>query len=59
MLEPEYVANEVVAGILTNQINVTMPLSTKYFLPLKRYSLIGQLFKTYQLFFTLFTFILM
>ncbi|XP_044579589.1 short-chain dehydrogenase/reductase family 16C member 6-like isoform X3 [Cotesia glomerata] len=35
MLEPEYVANEVIAGILTNQINVTMPLSTKYFLPLK------------------------
>ncbi|XP_057326444.1 short-chain dehydrogenase/reductase family 16C member 6-like isoform X1 [Microplitis mediator] len=35
MLEPEYVADEVVAGILTNQINVTMPISTKYFLPLK------------------------
>ncbi|KAG8037686.1 hypothetical protein G9C98_005897 [Cotesia typhae] len=35
MLEPEYVANEVIAGILTNQINVTMPLSIKYFLPLK------------------------
>ncbi|XP_063975093.1 short-chain dehydrogenase/reductase family 16C member 6 [Diachasmimorpha longicaudata] len=34
-LEPEYVAEEVVQGILTDQINVTLPASIRYFLPLK------------------------
>lgn len=37
MLEPEYVAEEIVSAILTNEINVTMPRSTRYLLPLKRY----------------------
>ncbi|XP_015606795.1 short-chain dehydrogenase/reductase family 16C member 6 [Cephus cinctus] len=35
MLEPEYVAEEIVAGILTNQINVTLPGSVRFLLPLK------------------------
>ncbi|KAK0081002.1 hypothetical protein PV326_007901 [Microctonus aethiopoides] len=35
MLEPEYVAEEIVSAILTNEINVTMPRSTRYLLPLK------------------------
>ncbi|XP_011303308.1 short-chain dehydrogenase/reductase family 16C member 6 isoform X2 [Fopius arisanus] len=34
-LEPEYVAEEVVQGILTDQVNVTLPSSVKYFVPLK------------------------
>ncbi|KAK0178538.1 hypothetical protein PV327_007419 [Microctonus hyperodae] len=35
MLEPEYVAEEIVSAILTNEINVTLPRSTRYLLPLK------------------------
>ncbi|XP_066588097.1 estradiol 17-beta-dehydrogenase 11-like [Prorops nasuta] len=35
MLQPEYVAEEIVHGILTNQINVTLPSSVRYLLPLK------------------------
>lgn len=35
MLEPEEVAEETVQAILTNQINVTLPHSVRYFLPLK------------------------
>ncbi|XP_046750390.1 short-chain dehydrogenase/reductase family 16C member 6-like isoform X1 [Diprion similis] len=35
MLEPEYVAEEIVAGILTNQVNVVLPGSVRYLLPLK------------------------
>ncbi|XP_044007193.1 estradiol 17-beta-dehydrogenase 11-like, partial [Aphidius gifuensis] len=34
-LEPEYVAEEIVFGILTNKINVTLPGSANYMLPLK------------------------
>lgn len=35
MLEPDYVAEEVVAGILTNQVLVTLPSSMKYLFSLK------------------------
>nr|XP_012150954.1 PREDICTED: estradiol 17-beta-dehydrogenase 11-like isoform X1 [Megachile rotundata] len=35
MLEPDYVAEEVVSGILVNQINVVLPGSVRYLLPLK------------------------
>nr|XP_034175829.1 estradiol 17-beta-dehydrogenase 11 [Osmia lignaria] len=35
MLEPEYVAEEVVSGILVNQINVVLPGAVRYLLPLK------------------------
>ncbi|XP_029035491.1 estradiol 17-beta-dehydrogenase 11 [Osmia bicornis bicornis] len=35
MLEPEYVAEEVVSGILVNQINVVLPGTVRYLLPLK------------------------
>ncbi|XP_043270140.1 estradiol 17-beta-dehydrogenase 11-like isoform X2 [Venturia canescens] len=35
MLEPDYVARQIVDGILTNQVNVTLPISTKFFMPLK------------------------
>lgn len=35
MLEPDYVAEEIVAGILTNQVNVVLPSSVRYLLPLK------------------------
>ncbi|XP_076669935.1 estradiol 17-beta-dehydrogenase 11 [Andrena cerasifolii] len=35
MLEPDYVAEEVVSGILVNQVNVVLPGSLRYLLPLK------------------------
>jgi len=35
MLEPEEVAEESVQAILANEINVTLPSSVRYFLPLK------------------------
>ncbi|KAK2580916.1 hypothetical protein KPH14_005985 [Odynerus spinipes] len=35
MLEPEYVAEEVVKGILLNKVNVTLPNSARILLPLK------------------------
>lgn len=35
MLEPEQVAEESVAAILANEINVTLPTCVRYFLPLK------------------------
>ncbi|XP_076167250.1 estradiol 17-beta-dehydrogenase 11 isoform X2 [Ptiloglossa arizonensis] len=35
MLEPDYVAEEVVSGILLNQINVVLPWTIRYLLPLK------------------------
>lgn len=35
-LKPEYVAEEIVFGILTNKINVTLPDSANYILPLKK-----------------------
>ena len=35
MLEPEYVAQEVVSGILVNQVIVVLPGSVRYLLPLK------------------------
>ncbi|XP_003399292.1 estradiol 17-beta-dehydrogenase 11 [Bombus terrestris] len=35
MLEPEYVAQEVVSGILLNQVIVVLPGSVRYLLPLK------------------------
>ncbi|XP_015191499.1 PREDICTED: estradiol 17-beta-dehydrogenase 11 [Polistes dominula] len=35
MLEPEYVAEEVITGILLNKVNVTLPNSIRLFLPLK------------------------
>lgn len=35
MLEPEYVAEEVVAGILTNEISIILPNSIKYLMPFK------------------------
>ncbi|XP_012282893.1 short-chain dehydrogenase/reductase family 16C member 6 [Orussus abietinus] len=35
MLDPEYVAEEVISGILTNAVNVTLPASVRYLLPLK------------------------
>ncbi|XP_034935940.1 short-chain dehydrogenase/reductase family 16C member 6 [Chelonus insularis] len=37
MLEPEYVAEEIVIAILTNQIYVVLPNSAKFFLPLKNW----------------------
>lgn len=37
MLEPDYVAEEVVSGILVNQINVVLPGTVRYLLPLKWY----------------------
>ena len=41
MLEPDYVAEKVVAGVLTNEVNVTLPASTMYLLPLKWYVFIN------------------
>lgn len=35
MLEPEYVAEEVVLGILVDQVNVMLPASVRHLLPLK------------------------
>lgn len=35
MLEPEYVAEEVVAGVLTNDIWIVLPKIIKYMLPFK------------------------
>lgn len=35
MLEPEYVAEEVITGILLNKVNVTLPNSVRLLLPLK------------------------
>ncbi|XP_076243951.1 short-chain dehydrogenase/reductase family 16C member 6 [Calliopsis andreniformis] len=35
MLEPEHVAEEVTLGILANQVNVVLPASVRYLLPLK------------------------
>lgn len=35
MLEPEYVAQEVVSGILLNQVVVVLPGSVRFLLPLK------------------------
>ncbi|KAK6626444.1 hypothetical protein RUM44_008917 [Polyplax serrata] len=35
MLEPEEVAEQSVAAILANEINVTLPTCIRYFLPLK------------------------
>ncbi|XP_033313424.1 estradiol 17-beta-dehydrogenase 11 [Bombus bifarius] len=35
MLEPEYVAQEVVSGILLNQVIIVLPGSVRYLLPLK------------------------
>ncbi|XP_012258803.1 short-chain dehydrogenase/reductase family 16C member 6-like [Athalia rosae] len=35
MLEPDFVAEEIVAGILTNQVNVVLPGSVRYLIPLK------------------------
>lgn len=35
MLEPEYVAQEIISGILVNQALVVMPGSLRYVLPLK------------------------
>ncbi|XP_053998996.1 estradiol 17-beta-dehydrogenase 11 isoform X2 [Hylaeus anthracinus] len=35
MLEPDYVADEIVSGILVNQINVVLPGIVRYLLPLK------------------------
>lgn len=36
MLEPGYVAQEVVSGILVNQVFIVLPGSVRYLLPLKR-----------------------
>lgn len=35
MLQPEYVAQEVVSGILLNQAIVVLPGSVRFLLPLK------------------------
>jgi len=35
MLEPEYVADEVIAGILTNEMLIILPSIIKYMLSLK------------------------
>ncbi|XP_043264540.1 estradiol 17-beta-dehydrogenase 11 [Colletes gigas] len=35
MLEPDYVADQVVSGILVNQINIVLPGAVRYLLPLK------------------------
>lgn len=35
MLEPDYVAEEVVKGILLNKVNVTLPNIVRLLLPLK------------------------
>lgn len=36
MLEPEYVAEEIVAGVLTNETLIVLPNILKYLLPFKR-----------------------
>lgn len=35
MLQPEYVAQEIVSGILLNQVVVVLPGSVRFLLPLK------------------------
>lgn len=41
MLEPEYVAEQIVSGILTNKVNVVLPASVRYLLPLKWYVVVS------------------
>lgn len=36
MLEPEYVAEEVVAGVLANETLIVLPNILRYLLPFKR-----------------------